>query len=108
MIFCAQLINLLVDNRVIIIFYFIFKIDLIMKSFVIVALCMCALSAYAENGRVQSDIIAVKPTNQEANARKARGVGGVGIVGGIGLVGGGIGGPGKIQAIFFFIFIEWK
>lgn len=57
-----------------------------MKSFVVVALC--ALSVFAEDVRVQSDVVAVEA------ARKTRGVGGVGIVGGIGLVGGKVGGIG--------------
>lgn len=59
-----------------------------MKSFVVVALCVCALSVFAEDVKIQSDVVAVEA------ARKSRGVGGIGIVGGIGLVGGGLGGIG--------------
>lgn len=64
-----------------------------MKPFVIFAVLLCALSAYAEEVKVESDV-ALAPESDEATARRARGVGGIGIVGGVGLVGGGIGGLG--------------
>lgn len=80
-----------------------------MKPFVIFAVLLCALSsAYAEEVNVESTV-ALAPVNDEATARRARGIGGVGLVGGIGLVGGGLGGlggfggPGKPKYSFFSV-----